>query len=147
MKKHSFIYCCIIALLLFSCKNSSAQNPENWTKSQLIEPATLAASLTSNKDLPIIFSIGPGAVIPNSIDIGMVKDAKNMDEFKARIGKLPKSSNIVVYCGCCPFDHCPNVRPAIAFLKGKKFTNYHLLDLPHNLKTDWIDKGYPADQK
>jgi hypothetical protein len=24
-----------------------------------------------------------------------------------------------------------------------KFTNYHLLNLPHNIKTDWISKGYP----
>jgi hypothetical protein len=25
-----------------------------------------------------------------------------------------------------------------------KFTNYRLLDLPHNIKKDWIDKGYPT---
>jgi len=25
-----------------------------------------------------------------------------------------------------------------------KFTNYYLLNLPHNLKQDWIDKGYPV---
>lgn len=144
MKKLSVINCCIFLVLIISCKNSPAQNPENWTKSQLIEPSTLAASLNSNKELPLIFSIGPGALIPHSIDIGMVKDEQNMTKFQARISKLPKSTNIVLYCGCCPFDHCPNVRPAIAFLKSQNFTNYHLLNLPHNLKTDWIAKGYPA---
>ena len=143
MKKLSFVNCCTFLFLLILCKNSPAQSPENWTKSQLIEPSTLAASINSNKDLPVIISIGPGALIPNSIDFGMVKDEQNMAKFKARVSKLPKSTNIVVYCGCCPFDHCPNVRPAIAFLKRGDFTNYHLLNLPHNLKTDWIAKGYP----
>jgi thiosulfate/3-mercaptopyruvate sulfurtransferase len=28
-------------------------------------------------------------------------------------------------------------------LKELKFTHYKLLDLPHNMKTDWLDKGYP----
>ena len=57
---------------------------------------------------------------------------------------IPKDTKVVVYCGCCPFEHCPNVRPAIDVLKEMKFTNYYLLNLSHNLKTDWIDKGYPT---
>jgi hypothetical protein len=36
------------------------------------------------------------------------------------------------------------VRPAIDALKEMKFTNYYLLDLPNNIKKDWIDKGYPV---
>ena len=144
MKKSNLITCCFFLLFGFSCKNSPAQNPENWTKSQLIEPSVLAASLHLKEEMPVIFSIGPGALIPNSIDIGMVKDEQNMNKFKAQVSKLPKSANIVVYCGCCPFDHCPNVRPAIAYLKSQNYTNYHLLNLPHNLKTDWISKGYPS---
>jgi hypothetical protein len=35
------------------------------------------------------------------------------------------------------------VRPALALLQQMKFTNYHLLNLPHNIKVDWIEKGYP----
>ncbi len=144
MKKHFYINGLVLLMLLVSCKSSPAQNPENWTKSQLIEPATLARIIAADKDLPIIISVGPGAVIPHSIDIGMVKDEENMTKFKEQVGKLPKSANIVLYCGCCPFDHCPNVRPAIAFLKSQDFINYHLLNLPHNLKTDWLAKGYPS---
>jgi thiosulfate/3-mercaptopyruvate sulfurtransferase len=68
---------------------------------------------------------------------------KNLAKFKDSLSTLPPNTNIVIYCGCCPFDHCPNVRPAIALLQQMKFTNYHLLDLPHNIKTDWIAKGYP----
>lgn len=144
MKKIRIIQYCFLLSIIISCDNSSAQNPENWTSKQLVEPATLAATLKANKDLPVIFSVGPGAIIPNSIDIGMVKDQKNLDKFKEEISKLPKSTNILIYCGCCPFDHCPDVRPAIAALKSMQFTNYHLLDLPNNIRTDWIAKGYPV---
>ena len=145
--KRLFCYCLSITLLLIaSCNNAPAQNPENWTKSQLMEPAELAKSITSKKDIPVILCVGPGAVIPNSIDLGMAKDSENLAKFEKEVNKLPKSANIVVYCGCCPFDRCPNVRPAIAFLKQEHFTNYHLLNLPHNLKTDWISKGYPSEE-
>ncbi|MEO6288540.1 MAG: rhodanese-like domain-containing protein [Ginsengibacter sp.] len=144
MKNISLMISSVFLVLLISCNNTSAQLPENWSSSQLLEPSELAALIRSNTDLPIIFSVGPSAVIPGSIDIGMTNDDKNMDKLKNKLSALPKSANIVVYCGCCPFDHCPNVRPAIGYLKSQKFTNYHLLNLPHNIKTDWITPGYPV---
>jgi hypothetical protein len=90
--------------------------------------------------------VGPGATIPYSRDIGMVKETENLKKFKDQLADLPKESKIVVYCGCCPYEHCPNVRPAIQVLKDLKFTNYFLLDLPHNIKVDWINKGYPREK-
>jgi rhodanese-related sulfurtransferase len=119
-----------------------AQNPENWTSKQLMEPSELAQIIGSEKNVPVIISVRPAATIPNSIDAGMAKE--NLDTFKNKLSALPKDTKIVIYCGCCPFEHCPNVRPAIAALKEMKFTNYRLLDLPHNIKADWIDKGYPV---
>jgi thiosulfate/3-mercaptopyruvate sulfurtransferase len=137
-----------VATLLFvvvACI-SFAQNPVNWTKEQLLEPEQLAQSIEKNEAALIVYSIGPGAVIKNSINIGSVKEPANMQEFKKQLSKLPKDASIVVYCGCCPFEHCPNVRPAVAALNEMKFTNYKLLNLSHNVKTDWLDKGYPAAQ-
>lgn len=135
-----FIY---IALTVLTT-NISAQNPENWTSKQLIEPTELATTLQSGKDVPVIISVGPAATIPNSISVGMAKEKENIDTLKSKLSAMPKNTEIVIYCGCCPFEHCPNVRPAIAALKDMKFTNYRLLDLPHNIKADWIDKGYPV---
>ena len=146
MKELRIITYCLLLFALGSCKDSSAQNPENWTNKDLTAPASLAATLRANKDVPIMFSIGPGAIIPNSIDIGMVKEEKNLEKFKEQISKLPKSANILIYCGCCPYEHCPDVRPAIALLKSMNYTNFHLLDLPNNIKTDWIAKGYPTKE-
>lgn len=132
-------------LIILSWQKASGQNPINWTNDQLIEPSELAATIKSNKDIPVIFSIGPGAIVPHSKDIGMIKEEENMKKFREQLSGLPKDTQIVVYCGCCPYEHCPNVRPAIQLLKDMKFTNYKLLDLPHNIKIDWINKGYPTE--
>jgi thiosulfate/3-mercaptopyruvate sulfurtransferase len=131
-------------IILLCSKQVTAQNPENWTSKQLLEPADLATTINSNKNIPVIISVGPGALIPGSIAIGMTKNQENLEKLKKQLSSLSKSSNVVIYCGCCPFEHCPNVRPAIAMLQQLKFTNYHLLNLPHNIKADWIDKGYPT---
>jgi len=142
MKKiNTFIV--VLLLVCFGWSDALAQNPVNWTNDQLLAPSDLSATLRSNKDLPVIFSIGPGAVIPNSKEMGMIKESDNMNKFKETLSKLPKDTKIVVYCGCCPYEHCPNVRPAIQLLKEMQFTNYKLLDLPHNIRVDWIQKGYP----
>ncbi len=132
--------------LLFLAQKTIAQNPINWTPEQLMNPSELSTILKDNKQVPVIYCIGPGAIIPHSKDVGMVKEAENIKLFKEELAKLPKDTQIVIYCGCCPYEHCPNVRPAIQLLKEMKFSNFKLLDLPHNIKTDWIDKGYPIEK-
>ena len=134
----------LFIIAFFSC-NAFSQNPVNWTSDELMQPAQLAKHLSGNSaDLPVIYCVGPGAEIPHSIDIGMTKDEANLNKLKTALSKLDKSKPVVIYCGCCPFEHCPNVRPAVALLKEMKFTNFHLLNLEHNIKQDWIDKGYPV---
>lgn len=147
MKNEKVITFLLLMFVGFGFQQCSAQKPENWTKDQLLEPAALAKTIESNKDIPLIYCVGPGVVIPHSINIGMTNDESNLQEFKDSLQNVSRSANIVIYCGCCPFDHCPNVRPAIEVLKEMKFTNYHLLDLPHNIRTDWIAKGYPEVSK
>ncbi|MEO6838137.1 MAG: rhodanese-like domain-containing protein [Ginsengibacter sp.] len=133
----------LFAFIFFSFQQCAAQKEGNWTKDQLIEPADLAQTLQANKAIPVIYCVGPGVVIPHSIDIGATSEENNLQRFKAALEKIPRATNIVIYCGCCPFEHCPNVRPAISVLKEMNFTNYHLLNLPNNIKKDWIAKGYP----
>ena len=140
--KKTFSYL-LFAAIIFAFQSCSGQKPINWSTDELIEPAALAQTIESNKDLPLIYCIGPGVVIPHSIDIGMVRDSENLAKLKTSISKLSRDTSIVIYCGCCPFDHCPNVRPAVALLKEMKFTNFKLLNLPDNIKADWIAKGYP----
>jgi thiosulfate/3-mercaptopyruvate sulfurtransferase len=135
----------LLLVFIFIGQRSLAQGRPNWTSDQLMEPSELATNLKSKKYIRLIFSVGPGAVIPTSRDIGMTKETENLDKFKDQLSGLSQNTPIVVYCGCCPFEHCPNVRPAISLLKQMNFTNYKLLDLEHNIKIDWIEKGYPTN--
>lgn len=134
------------AAIIFSSFRQTAQN-EPWTKDQLMAPADLASIINNPKaKQPIIFSIGPSAIIKNSIDIGMASKPENLQKFKDELSKLPRNADIVIYCGCCPFVHCPNVRPAFSLLNEMKFTNQKLLNLSKNIKSDWIEKGYPKNE-
>jgi len=134
-----------VATSLFATNEVSAQGQSDpWTPQQLLAPADLAKVLNNPKSpQPLVFSIGMQAVIKGSVDIGPVMVPDNLNTLKQKLGKLQKNAQIVVYCGCCPFSRCPNVRPAMALLKDMRFTNYKLLNLPQNVKVDWIDKGYP----
>lgn len=138
---------CFLAGGLISGTGSYAQNPVNWTNKQLMEPAALADEIKTNTELPVIINIGPGAVIPHSVDVGPVNKKEGLEKLKDQLDSIPKDKRVVVYCGCCPFDHCPNARPAVNALKEMKFTNYYLLNIPHNIKTDWINKGYPVSKQ
>jgi thiosulfate/3-mercaptopyruvate sulfurtransferase len=144
MKMRSPLKYFLFFILLICNITSQAQNPANWTRKQLMEPSSLADAITTKTDVPVIISVGPGAIIPNSIDVGMASTQEGLDSLKTRLNTIAKDQKIVIYCGCCPFEHCPNVRPAIDVLKQMNFTNYFLLNLPHNIKIDWIEQGYPV---
>jgi rhodanese-related sulfurtransferase len=64
---------------------------------------------------------------------------------KAEAGKLPHDREVVVYCGCCPWDRCPNVKPAMEMLRGMGFSKVKALYLGTGFKVDWLDKNYPAE--
>ena len=136
----------VLTLFIISCTSFSKQtNTEPWNANQLLAPEELAKTINNNSlPQPIIICIGPGALIKNSINIGSAHDEQNLEKLKEKLSTIPKDANIVIYCGCCPFEHCPNVRPAFKLLNEMHFTNQKLLNLEHNLKVDWIDKGYPS---
>ena len=123
----------------------AAIGPEPWKADQLMAPADLAAVINNPKaKKPIIICVGPGALIKGSMDMGPAKEKANLEKLKSELSKLPKDADIVIYCGCCPFEPCPNIRPAFTLLNEMKFSNAHLLNLEHNIKTDWVAKGYPS---
>ena len=148
MNKTKFTFAFLIALagIAFACNSFSFQTETDpWTAKQLMEPADLAKIINDPAATkPIIIGIGFGGGIKGAIDLGPAKENATIEKLKTELNKLPKDANIVIYCGCCPFVHCPNIRPAFKLLNEMKFTNHKLLNLSQNLKTDWIDKGYPV---
>lgn len=147
MKKQIIVFAVaiIISLNYFSC----AQNAkEPWLESQLMQPDELAKIIIDkNSKIPLIFSIGYDAIIKGSIEIGTLTKQENLDKLQKELSKLQADENIIIYCGCCPFKNCPNIRPAFQLLNKMKFSNARLLNLPYNIKVDWIDKGFPVKEK
>ncbi len=132
-----------IAIMAFAFQIINAQAQDPWTAKQLLAPADLNKTLNNPKaPKTYIYSIGYQAIIKNSIDIGPGGEKENQKKLKQQLSKLPKDANIVIYCGCCPFSRCPNVRPVFLMLNEMGFKNHKLLNLPQNIKVDWIDKGY-----
>ncbi|MEI6898671.1 MAG: rhodanese-like domain-containing protein [Bacteroidota bacterium] len=135
-----------ILITLSSAGTLFAQNGEPWSSKQIMDPASLALTLNDPKaPKPAIFNIGPIEQIKGAIRIGATRDKTNLDALRAQLSKLPKNKAIVIYCGCCPFQRCPNIRPAFELLNELKFTNAKLLNLSTNLNVDWISKGYPME--
>lgn len=122
---------------------TSPQNP--WTAEQLMPASVLAQKIeTQQLGSTVVLSIGFENVIKNSIDLGPASDAKGLENLKKYLTDQPKDKSIVIYCGCCPMDVCPNIRPAFALLNQMGFTNAKLLEIPTSVKADWLDKGYPT---
>jgi thiosulfate/3-mercaptopyruvate sulfurtransferase len=118
---------------------------EPWTPEQLLEPAALAAEIQhASAHPPLVVCVGPSGVIKGSVEVGPAKDEASVSKLRALLAKEDRSREVIIYCGCCPFAHCPNVRPAFVLLNEMKFTHARLLNLPHNIKVDWIDHGYPV---
>ena len=143
MPKTIFLTWIAIAMLSFSAK---AQQQDPWNNNQLVNPADLAAKIEKGQaGNLLILNIGPDAVIKGSVNIGPGQDAENIDKLKAYLQSVPKDKEVILYCGCCPFSRCPNIRPAFKTLAELGFVNRKLLDIPKNIKANWLDKGYAVN--
>ena len=126
----------------------SLDKRDTWTQKDLIEPSDLAAILTNAKAKQTqIYNIGVVDNIKGAKNMGGASEKANLEKFKTALSNLPKNTQVVVYCGCCPFEKCPNIRPAFNLMKAMGFSNGKLLNLPTNLKQNWIAKGYPVEPK
>jgi thiosulfate/3-mercaptopyruvate sulfurtransferase len=118
----------------------------------LIQPAAFAANLrdeTARK--PVILQVGfrtlyEQAHIPAAEYAGPASESQGLKRLRGRAAKLPKDADIVVYCGCCPWDHCPNVADAYFALHDLGFTHVRVLYIPNNFGDDWVEKGYPVNK-
>ena len=116
----------------------------------LIQPGELAAQLATRGAHPVIFQVGPsvlyrGKHIPGAIYAGPASRPDGLALLKEAAGKLPRNREIVLYCGCCPWSHCPNVKPAVALLKEMGFTRVKTMYVGTDFAKDWTDQGYPVE--
>ena len=116
----------------------------------LIDPDELVKILQSAEgEKPLAIQVGSHVLysqahIPGSEYIGPGSSETGLQALRKRVDPLPRNKFIVLYCGCCPWNHCPNVKPAHEALRAMGFTNVKVLYLANNLGTDWVEKGYPV---
>lgn len=131
---------CLLAGLLMAA--------DPWTANDIIQPETLAKDLKT----PLVIHVGfdvlyRAAHIAGTPYAGPASKPEGIEALKKAVEGQPHNREIVIYCGCCPMEKCPNIRPAFALLHQMGYTNVRVLSLPNNLKTDWTDKNYPVDKR
>lgn len=138
-----------ILLMLAAISTLTLFGAENMN---LVQPADLATGLKNDVKAPLIIHVGFNVLyrasrIPGAIYAGPASQPDGIAELKKAVAGQPKDRAIVLYCGCCPWDKCPNIRPALAALREMGFQNVKALEIPQNFKTDWMDKGYPTEKR
>jgi thiosulfate/3-mercaptopyruvate sulfurtransferase len=131
---------------------SARQNnpPAGWNENQLIEPAALVSKLRAPlRDRPVVLQVGfrvlyEGAHIPGAIYAGPASTREGLELLKQTAARIPRDRQVVIYCGCCPMDRCPNVHPAYDALAKMGFRNLRVLDLPQDFEHDWVANRYPV---
>jgi thiosulfate/3-mercaptopyruvate sulfurtransferase len=124
-----------------------------WTSEQTVQPAELAKEIADPEAAkrPTVVCVAPhvlymGGHIPGALYHGPGMNAQGIDDLKKWAQGMPRSANIVVYCGCCPLERCPNLRPAFQALHEMGFAHLRTLLLPTNFYTDWVKPGYPMEK-
>lgn len=143
-----------IALAVLLALGVSARiPPEPWTANQLMKPEELAKVLLDRKsEKPLILYVGPpvlyrSAHIPGAKHLGPASAPEGVRKLKEEARNLARNKEIVLYCGCCPWKDCPNIRPAFKVMQEMAFTKVKALYLPNRFAQDWISKGLPTWKK
>lgn len=140
------------AVLFLAGPAHAAGVTDPWTRAQLISPESLIKRLVQTKAAkPLIIHVGFRPLyiqghIPGSVYYGPAARPEGLAELRKYVREFPRNQEIVLYCGCCPWSECPNIRPAFKALKEMGFTRLKVLDIPERLSTDWVAKGYPLEK-
>jgi hypothetical protein len=84
--------------------------------------------------------------IPGSQYVGAGNTAEGIAGLEQALAALPADRPVVLYCGCCPWQDCPNVQPAFQAVRRTGRTGVRVLYVTGNLQRDWIDRGLPAEK-
>lgn len=115
----------------------------------LIQPKELAGALAGPAEQrPVVLQVGFRVLyrsghIAGSRYIGPASKPEGLQALRDAVRKLPRSKPLVLYCGCCPWADCPNMRAAYAAM-GSAGRTVRILYIAKNLQTNWIDAGLPT---
>lgn len=146
--RRSYVLLSIFTLAMMLGRALGADVP---TSAQIQPDALVKVLQSSSGAKPLILQVGfqklyQQAHIPGAEYIGAATEAEGIQRLEKRVSSLPKNKAIILYCGCCPWWHCPNVQPAYELLHSMGFTNVKVLYLAQNFGADWVSKGYPTEK-
>lgn len=152
-----FLAFLFLAILIFvpQCRAQFAANPVSAEsafsipQAQLIQPEALSRLLATTVG-PLILQVGSHVMfsqahIRGAVYAGPGSQPSGLKLLESKLASSRKDRFIVLYCGCCPWNHCPNVGPAYRRLHDLGFTNVKVLYIANNFGDDWVNKGYPVD--
>ena len=148
MKGHTV---CAALVTAFFALAANAQSATTIPQDHLVQPQALHQELAAHPHADLIFQVGSRllfdeAHIPGAEYAGPASRPAGLDALRARVAGLPRNGRIVLYCGCCPWDHCPNVAPAWNLLHEMGFTHLRVLYIADNFGADWVARGYAVDK-
>jgi thiosulfate/3-mercaptopyruvate sulfurtransferase len=147
----------VLALLCLFCVSAFAQGTNASGDAaipadRLVQPSDLAHMLRSpDGNKPLILQVGSHVLyaqahIPGSEYTGAGGEDAGLKALEARMQDLPRNRSLVIYCGCCPWKNCPNIRAAYRQLAAMGLTQVKVLYLENNFGSDWVAKGYPVEK-
>ena len=142
----------LVSLPLPATNGQEKRAADPWASSETLQPAQLAKMLTDKYvSVPTVVFVGfrslyAGGHVPDASFHGTASTEQGLAELKEWAASLPRSTELVIYCGCCPMDKCPNIRPAYSALSALGFKKLRVLALPTSFAADWAEKGYPMQR-
>jgi thiosulfate/3-mercaptopyruvate sulfurtransferase len=151
---------CAAVLLILLCSAARAQAPADAAQAPAVRVEIPAAVLLQPEDLerilrssdgekPLILQVGSHVLyaeahIAGSEYAGPAGQDAGLQMLEERVKGVERSQFIVLYCGCCPWNKCPNIRRAYQQLQALGFTRVKALYIATDFGTDWVNKGYPV---
>jgi 3-mercaptopyruvate sulfurtransferase SseA len=147
----------LVPALLAGCIVTSSAAAQAPTTAVTVRPedvirpdelAKMIAGPAANR--PVLLQVGfqalyKGKHIPGSVYAGPASEPEGLAALKKTLAPLPRSGAVVLYCGCCPWKDCPNVRPAYQTARALGFKKVRVLLIAQNLQQDWVAKGLPVE--
>jgi rhodanese-related sulfurtransferase len=148
----SFLFGFLQCPAQYAGSTSGAGSALSVPQAQLIQPEALNHLLQAKgADKPLVLQVGSHVLyaeahIPGSEYAGPGSQSTGLELLHSKVTALTKDKSIVLYCGCCPWNRCPNLGPAYQHLHDMGFTNVKVLYLADNFGANWVDKGYPVER-
>ncbi len=138
-----------VALLLGASCTKTAPSIPDADLIQIDELARVLADSTTAHPVLIHAGFEPlyrSGHIPGSRYVGAGNQPAGLENRRKRQKTQPPEAPVVIYCGCCPWQDCPNMRPAYHAAKSAGHANVRVLQIAKNLESDWTNQGLPTEQ-